>query len=293
MPDSAAARFGRLLDIMRALRAPGGCPWDREQTIESLRPFVVEETYELIEAIDRGDPDAIREELGDYLYEAVFIAQICEDDGRFGIGDAIDSIADKLVRRHPHVFGSDGALLTETGAGLTSNEVVEKWEAIKARERQDAGRPEKTALSGVPRALPSLLRAYEMSARAAAVGFDWARPADVVDKIEEELGELREAVAQHGADSRHAEDELGDLFFALANLSRKLGIEPETALRKANDKFQRRFEGVERRARADGHELPDLTLDRMETYWQAVKSTEAGPMPEPPGDHDTKRTKAI
>ncbi|MGE3275680.1 MAG: nucleoside triphosphate pyrophosphohydrolase [Vicinamibacterales bacterium] len=283
MPDPAArarhspspsARFERLLAVMRALRAPGGCPWDREQTLESLRPFVLEETYELVEAIDRGQPDELREELGDYLYEAVFLAQISEDAGSYGIGDALEAITEKLIRRHPHVFTPDGTPLAEAGDAITSGQVIQKWEELKAQERKEAGRPEKTILSGVPRALPSLLRAYEISSRAAAVGFDWAGPGEVIDKIEEELAELREAVDTHGTDSRRAEEELGDLFFALANLSRKLGLEPETALRKANDKFQKRFEAVERAALAEGRTLKDLSLAEMEERWQRVKGFE-------------------
>lgn len=272
MSTSPGARFDGLVAIMRALRAPGGCPWDREQTIRSLRPFVLEETYELLEAIDHDDTAALREELGDFLYEAVFIAQIAEEAGRFDIGDAIQAIADKLVRRHPHVFHPDGTPLADSDRGaLSSQQVVEKWEDLKAGERRAAGTPDTTLLAGVPQALPSLLRAYELGARAAAVGFDWVRAEDVLDKIEEELAELREAVEAHGARSPLAEEEIGDLFFALANLARKLGLEPEAALRQANDKFQRRFEAMERQARSDGLELRSLSLDQMESRWQSVK----------------------
>ncbi|MEW6323349.1 MAG: nucleoside triphosphate pyrophosphohydrolase [Acidobacteriota bacterium] len=272
MSTSPGARFDGLVAIMRALRAPGGCPWDREQTIRSLRPFVLEETYELLEAIDHDDTAALREELGDFLYEAVFIAQIAEEAGRFDIGDAIQAIADKLVRRHPHVFHPDGTPLADSDRGaLSSQQVVEKWEDLKAGERRAAGTPDATLLAGVPKALPSLLRAYELGARAAAVGFDWVRAEDVLDKIEEELAELREAVEAHGARSPLAEEEIGDLFFALANLARKLGLEPEAALRQANDKFQRRFEAMERQARSDGLELRSLSLDQMESRWQSVK----------------------
>ncbi|MFP5379598.1 MAG: YabN family protein, partial [Vicinamibacteria bacterium] len=164
--------FTRLVAIMRALRAPGGCPWDREQTLTSLRPFVLEETYELLEALDHGDMTSLREELGDFLYEAVFLAQIAEESGHFSIGDAIDGIATKLVRRHPHVFTPDGRPLADAGDAMSSDDVVRKWENLKAAERQAGGRPERTILSGVPKALPALLRAYEVSARAAAVGFD-------------------------------------------------------------------------------------------------------------------------
>src|SRR6188768_4000423 len=188
MGETAGARLDRLLDIMRRLRAPGGCPWDREQTLASLRPFVLEETYEVLEAIESGTPANLREELGDYLFEAVFLAQISEEAGDFSIADAIDAICDKLVRRHPHVF----ARRADEDA-LTTTQVLERWEAIKARERAEAGEDArartKTTLSGVPKTLPSLLRAYEISARAAAVGFDWARAGDVLDKIDEEVAE--------------------------------------------------------------------------------------------------------
>jgi ATP diphosphatase len=272
MAETAGTRFDRLVDIMRALRAPDGCPWDREQTHASLRPFVLEETYEVLDAIESGDPKTLREELGDFLYEAVFLAQISEEAGQFSIADAIQSICDKLVRRHPHVFARDPA----DGAPLTSQEVIEKWETMKARERIEraapTGKAPKTTLSGVPKTLPSLLRAYEISARAAAVGFDWARPADVIDKIEEEVAEVRHEV-ESGAtgDLSRAEEEMGDLLFAIANLSRKLGIEPEAALRRANDKFTRRFDAMERTFVERGQSFAELSLDQMEDEWQRVK----------------------
>ncbi len=273
MPDPGGS-FLRLLSIMRALRAPGGCPWDREQTLATLRPFVLEETYELLEAIDRDDMEALREELGDYLYEAVFLAQIAEEAGHFSIADAVNGIADKLVRRHPHVFSPEGTPLAEAGGAMTSGDVIRTWEDLKAGERRAAGSGEGTILGGVPRTLPSLLRAYELSARAAAVGFDWVAPGQVLDKIDEELAELREAVQTHGAGSARAEDELGDLFFALANLARKLGHEPEAALRMANEKFHRRFNWMERTARAEDQSLKDLTLDELEALWQRAKHAE-------------------
>jgi MazG family protein len=273
MAVNVGVRFERLVGIMRALRAPDGCPWDREQTLASLRPFVLEETYEVLEAIESGDPAQLREELGDFLYEAVFLAQISEEAGHFSIGDAVDAISDKLVRRHPHVFARD----TPDGAPLTSEQVIEKWETLKARERAATGGQTavstKTTLSGVPKTLPSLLRAFEISARAAAVGFDWARPADVLDKIEEEVAEVRHEV-ETGAtgDLSRAEDEMGDLLFAIANLSRKLGIEPEAALRRANDKFTRRFETMERAFATKGRRLNEVTLEEMETEWRRVKA---------------------
>ena len=273
MNATPGSSFERLVDIMRRLRAPDGCPWDREQTPASLRPFVLEETYEVLEAIEHGTPQDLCEELGDFVFEAVFLARMHEEAGHFSIGDVVDGIADKLVRRHPHVF--------ERGDGqdaLTSGEVVERWEALKARERALAGKTApkakaKTTLSGVPKTLPSLLRAYELGSRAAAVGFDWAKATDVLDKIDEEVAELRREV-ESGAtgDLSRAEDEMGDLLFSIANLSRKLGVEPEAALRRASDKFSARFGQMEAELAARGVSLPDASLDEMEAEWQKAKS---------------------
>lgn len=269
---------------MARLRGPEGCPWDREQTIESLRGFVLEETYEVLDAIDRADHDALRGEIGDLLFEGVFLAQIEADAGRFSVVDSVRAISEKLVRRHPHIFGTSGSRVK------TAGEVVEQWEQIKAREQKDAGE-RRSLLRGVPRLLPSLLRAHEIGTRVAAVGFDWARTADVVDKIEEEVAELRQAVEGEG--SERAEEEMGDLLFSIANLARKLGIEPESALRKANDKFGRRFDELERGFEARGKSIHDSTLEEMESEWASVKSREAAAgvkLHEPTAD--TKSTKA-
>ena len=260
----AGDAFQRLVNIMRRLRGPGGCPWDREQTLVTLRPFVLEETYEVLDAIDRGDHDALRGEIGDLLFEGVFLAQIEEDEGRFTVADALTAICEKLVRRHPHVFA-------EAGGVDTAARVVEQWEQIKAREQKEAGSP-RGALQGVPPAMPSLLRAHEIGTRVAAVGFDWARTEDVLDKIEEEVRELRAAVAAEGPG--RSEEEMGDLLFAMANLSRKLGIEPESALRGANGRFSRRFAALERRFDARGRTLQDATLEELEDVWQQVKAEE-------------------
>jgi MazG family protein len=276
MATTAGARFERLMDVMRTLRGPHGCPWDREQTLGSLRPYVLEETYELLDALDREDLGALREELGDFLYEAVFLAQIAEEDGHFAIGDAIQAITDKLIRRHPHVFTADGRALAEAREDMTSEAVVQKWEDLKAGERRAAGAAMKTILGGVPHTLPALLRAYELSARAASVGFDWVRAADVVDKIEEELQEVREVVAREPRDAVRVEEEMGDLLFAIANLARKLGVEPEAALRRANGKFQERFELMEQSATTSGRRLQSLPLEEMEALWNAVKARERG-----------------
>jgi nucleoside triphosphate diphosphatase len=268
--QSVGTKFERLVEIMRRLRAPDGCPWDREQTPASLRPFVLEETYEVLEAIENGSPAHLCEELGDFLFEAVFLAQMSEEAGDFAIGDAIDAICDKLVRRHPHVFAR-----TDGDAPLTSNQVIEKWETLKAREREAAGLPakkQKTTLGGIPQTLPALLRAYEISARAAAVGFDWAKADDVLDKIDEEVAEVRREV-ESGATGQlsRAEEEMGDLLFAIANLSRKLGVEPESALRRANEKFTKRFDAVERAFLSRGQPLSGATLEEMEAEWEVAK----------------------
>ena len=262
-------RFDHLVQIMRRLRAPDGCPWDRAQTLKSLRPFLLEETYEALEALDRDNADGLREELGDLLFEIVFLSQIAAEAGAFTVGDAIDAVAVKLVRRHPHVFG-------ESPRAQSAEEVLGRWEDLKRDERAAAGVRPKATLDGVPRTLPGLLRAYEYGSRAAAVGFDWERAADVLDKIDEEVGELREAVETSAGTSAPAtperiEEEMGDLLFAIANLSRKLGIEPEGALRAANDKFARRFDELERRFTARGASMKDAGLDVLEAEWQAIK----------------------
>jgi MazG family protein len=276
MTHAAGARFEQLVEIMRTLRGPHGCPWDREQTMRSLRPFVLEETYELLDALDRGDHDTLREELGDFLFEAIFLAQIADEAGRFSIADSIKAITDKLIRRHPHVFTPDGRPLAEGRQEMSAAAVVEKWEDLKAKERDEASARDKTILSGVPRTLPALLRAYELGSRAAAVGFDWVKPADVVEKIEEEVRELREMTEAQPANAARIEEEMGDLLFAIVNLARKLGVEPEGALRIANEKFQMRFEGMERRVRESRRSMRDLTLQELELFWEEQKHATSG-----------------
>jgi MazG family protein len=264
----AAREFTRLIEIMATLRGPDGCPWDREQTIDSLKPFVLEETYEVLEAIDRHDHAALCEELGDFVFEAVFLAQLESEAGRFSMADSLQSIADKLVRRHPHVFkrGDGESALDSAG------QVRTRWEEIKAEERSASPTP-KTLLSGIAPALPALLRAYHIGTRAASVGFDWTGPGDIVDKIQEEVDELREVIGTDGAlDQTRAEEEMGDLLFSIANLSRKLGIEPETALRKANDKFTGRFGTLEQAVAASGRAMKEMTLEELEVEWQRAKS---------------------
>ena len=267
---SAADAFLRLVDLVATLRAPDGCPWDREQTIDSLKPYVLEETYEVLEAIDRGDHASLREELGDFIFEAVLLAQVEQEAGRFSIADALTAVTEKLIRRHPHVFAREQGAPALDSAGA----VVRKWEELKALERAAAGKSEtpKTLLSGIPEALPALLRADQISRRARSVGFDWNKAADVVDKIAEEVEEIREVVRDAPRDQAHIEEEMGDLLFAIASLSRKLGVEPETALRKANAKFTARFTAMETAIAASGRAMKDMTLEDMEAEWQLVKS---------------------
>ncbi len=266
-PRTTGDRFERLVEIMRTLRSPEGCPWDRVQTLATLRPFVLEETYEVLDALDREDLVGLKGELGDLLFQVIFLSQLAAESNDFTIDDALDAISAKLVRRHPHVFGDPDDRVSGTRP-TTSGEVRGRWEALKAAERAGAGRSD-GLLGGVPATLPSLLRAYEIGSRVSTVGFDWPTGADVVDKIEEEVAELRQAV-KHGA-AGHQEEEMGDLLFSIANLSRKLGIEPEAALRRANRKFCERFGEIERRLTDGGRALSEATLEEMEAAWQDVK----------------------
>ena len=273
MPETSplgAREFARLIDIVARLRAPDGCPWDREQSIDSLKAYVLEETYEVLETIDRRDHAALCEELGDFLFQAVFLAQVESEAGHFTIADAVASIADKLVRRHPHVF----ARAQGESALDTADQVRKRWEEIKAEERGGQAKP-KTLLGGIPPALPALLRAFQIGIRASSVGFDWDKTDAVMDKIQEEVDELREVVSNSaGIDPARAEDEMGDLLFTIANLSRKLGIEPETALRKANDKFTRRFGTMESTLAASDREMKNMSATELEELWQQAKSHE-------------------
>ena len=279
--SSAGEAFQKLVDIMARLRAPDGCPWDREQTFESLRGFLLEEAHEVLDAIDRGDADALRGEIGDLIFEGVFLAQVAADDGRFTVVDSLNAIIAKLIRRHPHIFDPSGRPLDTPG------EVVQQWEHIKAQEQRDAGEG-RGILRGVPKTLPALLRAYEIGTRVAAVGFDWARTTDVVDKIEEEVAELRRALTEEGR--ARTEEEMGDLLFSIANLARKLGIEPESALRKANEKFSARFAALEEHLHRQGRSVHEATLDEMEGAWNIIKVAKAhGSTPETLAPADTPK----
>ena len=260
---SAGEEFQKLVGIMARLRGPGGCSWDREQTIESLRGFVLEETYEVLDAIDRRDHGALRGEIGDLLLEGVFLAQIEADEGHFGVADSLRAVTEKLIRRHPHIFGDGSSKVRTPG------QVLEQWEQIKAREQKDAGEP-RSLLKGIPATLPSLLRAHEIGSRVGVVGFEWTHTADVVSKIEEEVAEVRRAVESEGP--ARTEEEIGDLLFAIANLARRLGVEPESALRKANEKFSARFEAVEQALESRGRSVHDSTLEEMDVEWQRIKA---------------------
>jgi MazG family protein len=253
---------------MRDLRAPYGCPWDRKQTHRSLRGYLLEETYEVLETIDRGHFDELPGELGDVLLQCVFHAQLAAEAGRFDIVTVVDRIVTKLVERHPHVFTPAGRPLRRASSTIrTPAAVKEQWERIKARERETAGR-RKHVLSDIPRALPALLRAHKIGTRVASVGFDWTTAGDVVGKIEEEIAELREALGQS---PERAAEEMGDLLFTIANLSRKLGVDAELALAEANDKFTRRFDDVERVFEAEGRSVHDARPEELERAWNKVK----------------------
>ncbi len=246
-----------LIAIMSALRGENGCPWDKDQTRESLKPFIVEEAYEVLEAIDEKNPEAIKEELGDLLFQVVFQCQIAKERGEFKMADVIDKIGKKMIARHPHVFGDADY--------KTSAEVLVHWEEQKKRE----GKHRESLLDGVPKDLPSLLRAHRIQDRASRVGFDWQSVDDVMEKLEEELAEFREALRRKKEEE--IEDELGDIFFVLVNVSRFVGINPEDALRKTISKFISRFRFIEMAASDMGRKLSDMTLAEMDALWDEAK----------------------
>ena len=261
---SAGSAFEKLIDLMATLRSPAGCAWDREQTLKSLRPYLIEETYEVIDAIDRNDLSSLQNELGDFLLEAVFVAQICSEQNSFHIGDSIDAVCEKLIRRHPHVFQENA----EDEESLTSAEVKQQWEIIKANERADQ-KHLTGLLSNLPSHLPSLLHADRIGRRASVVGFDWQSIDDVDKKISEEFEELNRARTE--GDAAAIEEELGDLLFSVANLARHLKVEPAAALRAANQKFTNRFTELEDSFRNRGIALRDASIEEMETEWQRIK----------------------
>jgi len=291
-------KFERAVQIMARLRAPGGCPWDREQTYDSIKPFTLEETYEVLEAIDNRDWDELEGELGDLLLQVLFYAEMAQEDSRFSIDSILDRLSNKLVDRHPHVFGDVKA--------ETSGDVLRNWEAIKAEEKKkrlEAGGGKKaknendkdSVLAGVSSGVPSLLEALKLSSRAAHVGFEWPEIGGLFEKLREETNELQQELKEYpapgprppnrgvaGASGLHIseelrqrlEDEVGDLFFVLVNIARYLSLDPESALRKTNRKFRRRFQWMEARLRERGKKLPEATLEEMESVWQESKQQE-------------------
>jgi len=290
-------RFERAVEIMHRLRAPGGCPWDREQTFDSIKKYTVEETYEVLEAIENRDWEELPGELGDLLLQVLFYAEMAGEEGHFSIDEVLETLSDKLVRRHPHVFGDVEA--------ATSGEVLKNWEAIKAGERAQKaemrrvegygptdGPPAAGArplLESVSRAMPALLEGMKLSKKAAQVGFDWPSIDGIFDKLHEEAGELRREVERIPAPGPQPmgagggigeelqgrlQDELGDLLFTVVNLARYLKVDPESALRQTNRKFRRRFGHVEVRLRAEGKELDEASLEEMERHWQGAKGRE-------------------
>jgi MazG family protein len=256
-PNTTGERFERLVGIMARLRAPGGCPWDREQNFDTIKPYLLEEAYEVFDAIDQRDWPGLAEELGDLMLQAVFFAQMASEEGKFRIDDSLNAIAEKLVRRHPHVFGD--------GTAKTSDDVKRRWDEIKADEKKASGKPQRGRLDSLPRNLPALVEAQQISSKAAAVGFDWEHPGQVLEKLDEELREL--AAARENGAPAEVEGEIGDLFFVLVNLARLLKVDPEQALRKTNAKFRKRFAHVEKHAA-----LPGATLQEMEALWQEAKA---------------------
>jgi MazG family protein len=257
---SAAAGFARLVEIMARLRSPEGCPWDREQTFDTIKPYLLEETYEVMDSIDARDWDGLADELGDLLLQVVFFSQMAKEAGHFDVIDAIEAINSKLIRRHPHVFAD--------GDAKTSDEVLRKWDEIKATEKEKP----KGLLTGVPRSLPALMEAAKIASRAAGAGFDWKNVDEVLEKLREELIELDGARKTGSAEE--LQDEIGDLLFVIVNIARFLKVDPEQALRGTNSKFRRRFAHVEQGLEAQGKSPKEATIEQMEALWQDAKRHE-------------------
>ncbi|HJT90065.1 MAG TPA: nucleoside triphosphate pyrophosphohydrolase [Bryobacteraceae bacterium] len=259
--STAGEKFQKLVELMARLRAPGGCPWDREQTFDTIKPYTLEETYEVLDAIDRRDWAEVAEELGDLLLQVVFYAQMAQEQNLFRVEDALDAINQKLVRRHPHVFGDWSAQSAE--------DVKRIWGEIKTAEKKAKGKQETSLLASVPRAMPALVEAQQIASRAAGVGFDWATAEQVIEKLHEELAELDQA--RRNASQPELLDEIGDLLFVLVNLARFVKVDPEQALRGTNAKFRARFGYIEQKLAERGKKLQDATLDEMEALWQEAK----------------------
>jgi MazG family protein len=301
MSTTTGERFERAVSIMARLRGPGGCPWDREQTFDSIKPYTLEEAYEVLEAIDNRDWDELRGELGDLLLQVLFYSQMAQEDGKFSIDDVLERLSDKLVRRHPHVFGDVTA--------ETSADVLRNWEAIKAEEKKQRletsggkaakAEAQESVLAGVSSAMPALLEAHRLSSRAAHVGFDWPEIGGLFEKLNEEATELKEELQQLPFPVRPAargiagsgrpqvpeelrhrlEEEVGDMFFVLVNIARYLALDPESALKKTNRKFKRRFQWMEEQLHASGRGAQDASADELESLWQRAKQQEREPAP--------------
>lgn len=266
MPEPAGALFETLLDIMARLRGPGGCPWDREQTRESLKPFLIEEAYEVLEALNSGQREALLEELGDLMFQVVFHAQLALERGEFSMTDVLQHLVAKMTRRHPHVFG-------DRTVGSV-REALSQWEAIKHAEGSASGKS-RSMLDGVPRSLPALLRAQRLQAKAARVGFDWQSPEAAWVKVQEETSEVNAALVR--GDHAKAREELGDLLFSLVNVARLLGIDAEGSLQAAVEKFRRRFALMEAEITAGGGSLSDTPLEELDRVWERVKAHDGQP----------------
>jgi len=259
--SSAGEKFQQLVDLMARLRAPNGCPWDREQTFDTIKPFLLEETYEVLDAIDARQWPALAEELGDLLLQAVFFSQMAAEENLFRVDDALDAINQKLIRRHPHVFGDETA--------HTGSDVLKRWNEIKAEEKRAKTEPDHTLLGSVPRSLPALVEAQQIASRAAQTGFDWQNAGEVIDKLHEELREFEQARVQN--DREELEGELGDMLFVLVNLARFVKVDPEQALRRTNAKFRRRFGYMERKLAERGKTTRESSIEEMEALWQEAK----------------------
>ena len=253
-------RFDDLVEIMARLRGADGCPWDRRQTKEDLKPFLIEETYEILEALDRGDVQGLREELGDLLFHIIFMACVAQEEGAFDIADVIQGVAEKMVRRHPHVFGD-----SEVSG---HHEVEANWAKLKAAEK-----PRASLMEGLPLHLPALMRAYRLTQRASQVGFDWEHKDQVWEKLEEELREFQDALGEGKEEALR--EELGDILFTLVNLARFIGVDPEDALRRVTNKFAERFTYIERRLREDGKAFHEVSLTEMDALWEESKGEKA------------------
>jgi MazG family protein len=263
----AGRLFARFVELIARLRAPGGCPWDREQTHDSVKPMTIEEAYEVAHAIDEKDDAELAGELGDLLLQVVFHANIAQERGAFALREVIERVADKMVRRHPHVFGEDQA--------STSGDVLRSWEAIKAAEREQKGKQDESMLDSVHKGLPAVMEAFQLTTKVSRVGFDWKQAGGALAKLDEETAELREAIGTEAGHDRIAE-EVGDLLFVAVNVARLTGVDPESALKAANRKFRRRFRHIEARLAESGRKPAESTLEEMDGYWDEAKRLERG-----------------